>query len=149
MDGPVAKMLPPGSKWESLFADAVNGAAELLHSTLGDPESSDWSWGSNHRTAPTHPLARLDPSLAQMLNPPSVPAGGGFDTPNAASYSTSGAFLNGAATDLFIGSEYCDCLTFLDLSWTYPQSMRCVVDDQAPRQLWMASKNAYHIMSLV
>ena len=105
MDGPVGKMLPPGSKWELLFADAVNGAAELLRSTLGDPESNDWSWGINHRTAPTHPLARLDPSLAQMLNPPSVPAGGGFDTPNAASYSTSGAFPNGAATDLFIRSE--------------------------------------------
>ena len=118
MDGPVAKMLPPGSKWETIFASAVNGAAEVLLSTLGDPELHDWSWGTNHRTAPSHPLARLDPSLAKMLNPPSVPAGGGFDTPNAASYSTAGTedrgYRHRLDSDLYRVADYLE-LTWVDI----------------------------------
>ena len=117
MDGPVAKMLPPGSKWETIFASAVNGAAEVLLSTLGDPKFNDWSWGTNHRTAPSHPLARLDPSLAKMLNPPSVPAGGGFDTPNAASYSTAGTedrgYRHRLDSDLYRVADY------LELTWVH------------------------------
>lgn len=87
-DGPIASLLPDEMTWPTLFAAALDGAFVLLTERVGDYDSETWSWGSNHTTNPTHPLSRLDPGLAKLLDPPAVAMGGGFDTPNAASYST-------------------------------------------------------------
>ena len=40
-----------------------------------------WQWGTLHRTRPQHPLSRLFPDCAALLDPPQVPAGGDGDTP--------------------------------------------------------------------
>jgi len=93
MDAAIGPMLPDGQDWNSIFAASLDGAAELLEARLGEPDAGGWSWGDNHRTAPTHPLSALHPDLGALLNPPGVPCGGGFDTPNNGSFSTSAARL--------------------------------------------------------
>jgi acyl-homoserine lactone acylase PvdQ len=81
-------ILLPASGWDALFAAALDGAAVLLEARLGAPTPgmAGWAWAANHRTAPEHPLSRLHPELAALLDPPSVGCGGGFDTPQACSF---------------------------------------------------------------
>jgi len=78
--------LPPGARWPSLAAEALEEAVVYLRSRWGD-DMAAWKWGAVHRTAPQHPVSRAFPDLAGLLNPPSLPMGGDGDTPLAAGYS--------------------------------------------------------------
>jgi penicillin amidase len=75
-----ATLLPPGQTWPDLIASALAQAVAVLRQRLGE-DMSTWTWGTVHRTRPQHPLSRIFPDLASLLNPPSVSAGGDGDTP--------------------------------------------------------------------
>ncbi len=78
-----ATVLPEGTTWNQLLLQAFDTAIDDLRSQLGDDLAS-WRWEAIHRTAPTHPMALVDASLGESLNPPSVTIGGDSDTPQAA-----------------------------------------------------------------
>ena len=59
---------------------ALQRAVADLRRRLGD-DMHTWKWGTLHRTRPRHPLSRVFPDCAELLNPPQVPAGGDGDTP--------------------------------------------------------------------
>ena len=86
-----AAMLPPGSTWQSVAAKALSQGVEQLRRDHG-PDMSGWTWGRVHRTRPMHTLSPSFPDLAELLDPPSLPVGGGLDTPQAGSYPISGPF---------------------------------------------------------
>jgi penicillin amidase len=79
-------LLPPGSNWPSLMAQALDKAVTELKSRLGE-DMSAWEWGKVHHTAPRHPLSLAFPEAAELLDPPSVGMGGDGDTPQSTSYS--------------------------------------------------------------
>ncbi len=72
--------LPPGQTWPSLIASALRRAVAELRQRLGE-DTAAWTWGALHRTRPRHPLSRVFPALAPLLDPPSLPVGGDGDTP--------------------------------------------------------------------
>ena len=86
------------------YTEALETGGKALVERLGTFEDNQdaWLWGNVHTTAPTHPLSRYYPDSAELLDPPAVPMGGGFDTPQAASfgnwgrrgYSVSGLSVN-------------------------------------------------------
>ena len=80
-------LLPPGATWDDLLAKAYIEAVNELVGSVGPEFTGRWEWGRHHHTAPTHPLSEAFPEAASLLDPPSVPAGGDGDTPQAASYS--------------------------------------------------------------
>jgi penicillin amidase len=87
-----ASLLPPGQTWPGLVASALRRAVTELQQRLGGDMHS-WTWGQIHHTRPRHPLSRAFPELAELLDPPAVPAGGDGDTPQAGSYSTMERFV--------------------------------------------------------
>lgn len=78
-------LLPPGHTWPGLVASALERAVAELQQRLGD-DMQTWTWGAVHQTRPRHPLSRLFPELAGLLDPPRVPAGGDGDTPQQGGY---------------------------------------------------------------
>jgi penicillin amidase len=72
-------LLPPGSDWESLAAQALAEGLADLRRELGDDVSS-WRWRAVHVMRPRHPLSPANPDLASRLDPPSVPMPGDADT---------------------------------------------------------------------
>ena len=88
-DGPMAAyVLQQGGNWAALYTEALEIGGKALVERLGTfADNRDaWLWGNVHTTAPTHPLSRYYPDAAELLDPPAVPMGGGFDTPQAASF---------------------------------------------------------------
>ena len=79
-------LLPPGTEWKPLLAQALaEGVSDLKERLGGDIDS--WKWGRVHHTRPQHPLSPVFPDAAPLLNPPSIQLGGDGDTPQAAGYS--------------------------------------------------------------
>ena len=72
--------LPPGQTWPQFMEAALQRAVADLRRRLGD-DVHTWQWGALHRTRPKHPLSRVFPESAELLDPPQVPAGGDGDTP--------------------------------------------------------------------
>ena len=72
--------LPPGQTWPKLMEVALQSAVADLRQRLGD-DMHTWQWRTLHRTRPQHPLSRVFPENAELLNPPQVAAGGDGDTP--------------------------------------------------------------------
>jgi hypothetical protein len=97
-DGRMAgKVLEQGQSWGCFFRHALEVGGARIEERLGPykrrrrgvPQlhySEAWEWGRVHRTAPSHPLSSFWPEAAHLLDPPAVPMGGGFDTPQAASF---------------------------------------------------------------
>jgi penicillin amidase len=85
-------LLPPGQTWPGLVESALQRAMSELQQRLGT-DMHAWTWGRIHHTRPRHPLSRLFPDLAALLDPPTVPAGGDGDTPQAGTYSTVERFV--------------------------------------------------------
>ena len=81
-----ASCLAPGRGWDEAIEDALASAVRELRDRLGD-DPAEWRWGSVHHTRPRHPLSRLFPDAAELLDPPQVPAHGDGDTPQAGGYS--------------------------------------------------------------
>jgi penicillin amidase len=75
-----------------MVTSALQRAVAELRQRLGD-EMSDWTWDQVHYTRPRHPLSRVFPELAALLDPPSVPAGGDGDTPQQGGYSITDRFV--------------------------------------------------------
>lgn len=93
-DGHLASyVLEEGGSWAALYAEALEAGGTTLVERLGSLKDNPdaWRWGSVHTTAPTHPLSRYYPDVAELLDPPAVPMGGGFDTPQAASFGNWGS----------------------------------------------------------
>lgn len=76
------------ASWTDLYTDALEVGGKALIDRLGTYEDNKeaWAWGEVHTTSPSHPLSRYFPDAASLLDPPAVPMGGGFDTPQAASF---------------------------------------------------------------
>ena len=79
--------LPPGQTWPGLVESGLQQAVTELRERLGD-DMHTWTWDRLHHTRPQHPLSRVFPELAELLNPPMLPAGGDGDTPQQGGYST-------------------------------------------------------------
>ncbi len=77
--------LMPGQTWGALILSALARAVAELTRRLGD-DMAAWTWGGIHQTRPQHPLSRLFPAWAALLDPPRVAAGGDGDTPQAGAY---------------------------------------------------------------
>lgn len=84
--------LPPGQTWPQLMETALRRAIADLSGRLGD-DMQTWQWGALHRTRPQHPLSRVFPENAGLLNPPQVAAGGDGDTPQQGGSWTSDRFV--------------------------------------------------------
>jgi penicillin amidase len=82
-EGP--SLLPPGQTWPGLIESALGRAVGELRQRLGN-DMRTWTWGQVHQTRPRHPLSRLFPELATLLDPPQVAAGGDGDTPQQGAY---------------------------------------------------------------
>ncbi|MDP6495643.1 MAG: penicillin acylase family protein, partial [Dehalococcoidia bacterium] len=85
-------LLPPNSDWPSLMAKALSEAVAKLTKDLG-ANMDNWKWGKVHHTQPQHTLSPSFPHLAEILNPPSLPAGGDNDTPQVGAYARAKPFI--------------------------------------------------------
>ena len=84
-------LLAPGDDWGSAMARALAGAVAGLRETLGADPSS-WAWGRLHVARPRHPLSATLPEVADLLDPPAMPAGGDGDTVQAADFLPAAGF---------------------------------------------------------
>jgi penicillin amidase len=84
--------LPVGQTWPGLIESALQRAVVELHGRLGS-DMHTWIWSRVHQTRPRHPLSRVFPDLAPLLDPPSVSAGGDGDTPQQGGYSSVDRFV--------------------------------------------------------
>ena len=92
MAGGDTSPLPPGQTWASLIESALQRTVTELRERLG-ADMHAWHWGRVHHTRPRHPLSRVFPELAGLLDPPIVSAGGDGDTPQQGGYSTVDRFV--------------------------------------------------------
>lgn len=92
MDAGDPTLLPPGQTWPGLVTSALQRAVRELRQRLGD-DWHTWTWGHVHHTRPRHPLSRVFPELAGVLDPPMVAASGDGDTPRQGGYSTTDRFV--------------------------------------------------------
>jgi penicillin amidase len=92
MAGGDTSLLPPGQTWANLIESALQRAVTELRERLG-VDMQAWNWGRVHHTRPRHPLSRVFPELAVLLDPPIVSAGGDGDTPQQGGYSTVDRFV--------------------------------------------------------
>jgi penicillin amidase len=84
-------LLAGGDDWGSAMARALAGAVATLRETLG-PDPASWTWGRLHVTRPCHPLSAVFPDIADLLDPPALPAGGDGDTVQAADFVPAAGF---------------------------------------------------------
>jgi penicillin amidase len=84
--------LAPGQTWSGAIESALRQAVPELQDRLG-PDMHTWSWGQIHHTRPQHPLSRVFPELATLLDPPAIATGGDGDTPHQGGYSAVDRFV--------------------------------------------------------
>lgn len=84
--------LTPGQTWLRLIESALAQAVSELQARLGS-EMQSWTWGAIHHTRPQHPLSRIFPDYAHLLDPPSVATDGDSDTPQQGGYSAVDRFV--------------------------------------------------------
>ena len=77
--------LESGETWQSLIESALRAAVIELRRRLGD-DMDNWTWGALHGTRPRHPLTRVFPGCAELLDPPALATHGDADTPLAGAY---------------------------------------------------------------
>ncbi len=82
-------LLPPGTTWDSVMAEALTSAVGKLEQRLG-PDPTRWRWDAVHTTAARHPLSaaieKEYPGLSKHLDPAPIPMGGDGDTVQAAGF---------------------------------------------------------------
>ena len=86
-------LLPTGHTWSTMLEEALAKGIQLLKDKHGD-DPSDWIWGNRHQTAPRHPLSRVFPDVASLLDPPATPTHGDSDTPLAGGHAAAGPFTS-------------------------------------------------------
>jgi penicillin amidase len=84
--------LDPDQNWPHLIERAIANAVSELRARLGG-DMQAWTWGAIHHTRPRHPLSRIFPEHAHLLDPPEIPADGDGDTPQAGGYSMIDRFV--------------------------------------------------------
>jgi penicillin amidase len=84
--------LTGGLTWPAQIESALTRAVAELSERLGD-DMTNWSWGAVHHTRPQHPLSRIFPDCADLLDPPPVVTHGDADTPLAGAYSSADRFV--------------------------------------------------------
>lgn len=84
--------LGSGQTWDALISSALTRAVAELRERLGEDMAS-WSWGEIHHTRPRHPLSRIYPECADLLDPPPIATHGDGDTPLAGAYSMADRFV--------------------------------------------------------
>ncbi len=109
-------MLPPGRSWDGVLSDALGTAVSELTRRLG-PDMSGWRWGEVHHTKPVHPLSESFPETGGLLDPPQVPMGGGFETPQAGSFSAGDKFV---ITGLSVNRYIHDPSDWTNSRWVSP-----------------------------
>ena len=109
-------MLPSGATLESVLAQALRDGVAYLQGRLGD-DMDAWTWGDVHATRPRHTLSTVFPDLAALLDPPSVPMGGGGETPQAAGFSPSEPFT---VTGLSVARYVFDLADWDGSRWAIP-----------------------------
>ena len=108
--------LPRGTTWADLIESALSQAGTELAARLG-PEASQWQWGAVHRTRPRHPLSRVFPESASLLDPPRVATHGDGDTPLAGAYSMIDRF---SATVMSVNRYIHDPSDWRNSRWIVP-----------------------------
>ena len=108
--------LEPGQTWNSLIESALRDALTDLRARLGN-DMGTWTWGALHGTHPRHPLSRVFPDCAQLLDPPSVATHGDADTPLAGAYAIGEAFT---ATVMSVNRYIHDPSDWRNSRWIVP-----------------------------
>ena len=81
-------LLPPGDDWQGTMGRALAVGVKGLQKSLGG-DMNEWRWDRIHQARPKHTLSGAFPELADLLDPPAIPASGDGDTPLAGAYSVS------------------------------------------------------------
>ena len=108
--------LAPGRTWEAMLESALARAMAELRSRLGD-DVDGWAWGSVHHTRPRHPLSRVFPDAAPLLDPPALATHGDGDTPLAGAYSLADRFV---ATVMSVNRYLHDPSDWRNSRWIVP-----------------------------
>ena len=137
--------LEPGQTWESLIEAALRDALGELRQRLGNDMDS-WTWGALHGTRPRHPLSRVFPDCAALLDPPAVATHGDADTPLAGAYAVARGFT---ATVMSVNRYIHDPSDWRKSEWIVPlgasghpgsphyaDQAGLWADVEAVRQLW-------------
>jgi acyl-homoserine lactone acylase PvdQ len=83
--------IPTGDAgWDAVLRGAWQDAVAELTRTLG-ADRGRWRWGAMNRMAVHHPLSRVVPRLALLLDPPVTEMGGSSTTPNVLYISPTGS----------------------------------------------------------
>jgi penicillin amidase len=89
-DRPPAFIPAGDAAWDAALRGAWEAATAELTRTLGG-DRSRWRWGAMNRMAAHHPLSRVVPRLALLLDPPVTEMGGASTTPNVLYISPDGS----------------------------------------------------------
>jgi penicillin amidase len=82
--------VPAGdAAWDEALRGAWEAAIADLTRTLG-ADRARWRWGAMNRMAVHHPLSRVVPRLALLLDPPVTEMGGASTTPNVLNITPAG-----------------------------------------------------------
>ena len=108
--------LAVGRSWEAAIESALAHAVRELRSRLG-ADSRNWTWGAVHRTRPRHPLSRVFPDCAGLLDPPALATHGDADTPLAGAYALTDRFT---ATAMSVNRYIHDPSDWRNSRWIVP-----------------------------
>ena len=109
-------MLPVGCAWDDLLAESLKRAVADLEDRLGG-DMAEWRWGRVHHTRPRHPLSRVFPECARLLDPPGLPTHGDGDVPLAGGYDVSEPFV---ATGMSVNRYIHDPSDWSNSRWIVP-----------------------------
>ena len=108
--------LADGRSWATAIESALAHAVRELRSRLGT-DSRKWTWGAIHRTRPRHPLSRVFPDWAELLDPPALATHGDADTPLAGAYAPTDRFT---ATVMSVNRYIHDPSDWRNSRWIVP-----------------------------
>ena len=108
--------LEPGQTWEAVLASALRNAVAELRDRLG-ADMTTWAWGAVHGTRPRHPLSRVFPECAALLDPPAIATHGDADTPLAGAYAMTDRFT---ATVMSVNRYIHDPADWQNSRWIVP-----------------------------
>jgi len=108
--------LRAGRSWAGAVESALAQAVREIRIRLGD-DMETWTWGAFHHTRPRHPLSRVFPDCAELLDPPMVETHGDGDTPLAGAYSMDDRFV---ATVMSVNRYVHDPSDWRNSRWIVP-----------------------------
>lgn len=109
-------LLPQGDTWPTAVSRALSKAVATLRDRLGD-DMDEWQWQRVHQARPKHNLSAAYPELAELLDPPAIPASGDGDTPLQGGYS---AAAPATVTSLSVARYSYDPSNWENSLWVVP-----------------------------